>query len=144
MVTAASFLTNDLVSADKLKANVIYEAMVLKAVPRTFNDGTTKLVLELDNEQAIVSNQTRLHTMIEAGGMNYERWAGLRIRYWRDKATFEGREVPAIKMEVIVSDKIAAEQRQALDAPEPDHGTPEDYVEQRQTLADDLNDDIPF
>jgi hypothetical protein len=117
MSTAATFLTNNLISADKLKPNVIYEAMLLRAVPRTFNDGTTRLVLELDNGLAIPLNQTRLHSVIDRGGMNYERWGDLNllIRYWRGTATFEGREVPAVKMEVIAPDRLVAEKRKAIE-----------------------------
>jgi hypothetical protein len=102
-----------------LSPGVITEAGITDAAPRKFEDNSVKLVIQLDNSQALVLNQTRLRQMIAAFGLHYDKWCGQKIRYWRGTAMYQGKPVAAIAIEPIVTEKIAAESRQALAPPAP-------------------------
>jgi hypothetical protein len=108
MPIATAFLTNNLIRADMLTRDVVTEAAVISVGPREFQDGTTKLVVQLENGQGLVLNQTRLRQMIAAFGENYDGWIGQKIRYWRGSAPFQGKPAAAVIIEPIIVDRVTA------------------------------------
>jgi hypothetical protein len=137
MALASDFLTSNLLRAEDLKPGEIIEATVVSAAPNDFEDGR-KLIIRLDVRGGIgiVLNQTRLKTMIGAFGLAYETaWPGNKIRAFQGPEKYGSKPTVTIVIKPIVTDKLKAEQRKAIEAAPvateyADEGNfePEDYV----------------
>ena len=73
------------------------------------DSGERKLVIYTNHEgRGVVLNQTRLKTLIAAFGPQSDNWLGREIAILRGTTTFSGKHVPAIVIEPMVAERIAA------------------------------------
>jgi hypothetical protein len=100
-----SFFAQNFYRAEELDENGV-TATIVRVETQTFNErgrNITRPILDLDNGRAVVCNQKRGQTMIDAFGKNGNGWVGRTIRVWQGETFFEGRKVPCIEIGPVVS-----------------------------------------
>ena len=114
---ATDYLNSNYFAAVDIAPDVRIEATIVSARPVDFKDGS-KLVVYTDYlAKGVVLNKTRLVEMIMAFSDNPANWIGQKIVIFRGSAEYGGKKVPAVAIEPMVSARIGAEQRAALDGP---------------------------
>ena len=112
----SEFTGSNYVTGESLELGVRYEATILAVFRHPFEDGD-KPVLALDYQgKKIVCNKTKSKALVRAWGINSKIYVGKMIAFWRDTTLHEGKIKVCVVIEPIVTTKIAAEPRKAVEA----------------------------
>lgn len=110
---------------------------IAKVTTQSFDDGSRKPVIHFDGkDKTLVCNKTNWNAIVEITGQeDSEFWTGHRIKLVVARVDFQGKRVPAIRVEPAPSRTVAAQRAAAPPPPSPSVREP----------GYELNDDdIPF
>jgi hypothetical protein len=142
---ATDYLGSNYFTGKDIPRGTLIRTTVVSVRPVEFDDGV-KLVAFTDYQgKGVVLNKGRGRMMVKAFGVNTDVWVGQRIIVKRGQAQFSGEMVPAVEIEPIVVNRIAAEPHQALEelpAPTADAPPPSLDVDDNRAMVPDSYVDI--
>jgi len=128
MAKASDFFTGKSLKAEDLDGREPV-VTIAKVTVQQFDDGTRKPVIHFEGkDKTLVCNKTNWNSIVDiTGEEDSDNWKGCKIKLVTARVDFQGKRVPAIRIEA------PSTQRQARPAPPP----------AEPVMAPDV-DDIPF
>ncbi len=81
-----------------LALGMVYPATVKSAYEHTFDDGTTRPVLDFyELDQSLSMNKSQTKTMVELFGANADAWIGQRVELMATPSNFQGKPTILIR-----------------------------------------------
>lgn len=121
---------NDFFSGKSLKAEDLNGrepvVTISKVTTQVFDDGSRKPIIHFEGkEKTLVCNRTNWNSIVEITGEDdSDNWTGCRIKLIVARVDFQGKRVPAIRVEPPPARSTA--QRQPPQPPQPVDDTPDD------------------
>jgi hypothetical protein len=155
-IDLSKYLGNNSITGEKLKPDEIIRTEINNVREHSYDNGDERLILDLDYQgKHLVLNVTNGRILAEAWGPP-EAWRGEELLIWRGERTHEGKQKAAVFVKAIIRPRLPGqEERPAITdqganpqpSPAADEGDYEPdnggYEPDAETLADDLNDELP-